>query len=219
MDDAGSAIPRRLPRKSAALAAVLGWILPGLGQMYVGRPGRGFYFLVVVLATYAAGLLLGDFRCVNVDREPIWFAAQSLLAGPTAAIAWLTQDLEIARRIPTYDAGILYCAVAALLNAVVVADALGTVDDLDRDATEREEEERAARAAESAARAVEEAARARAAESSPSGEALVPSDAEPAAPSSDGAPAGDSPPPLPSARDGAPLDSLSPRTGEPEPLP
>ena len=169
MDVAGSAHPRRLPRKSAVLAAVLGWILPGLGQAYVGRVGKGLFFFTVVLATYAAGLLLADFRCVNVDREPVWFAAEALAAGPTAAVAWLTRNLEVVRRIATYDAGILYCAVAALLNAVVVADALGTVDDIDREASAVEEAERAQEeariAAETQARiAAEEAARAAASE-------------------------------------------------------
>ena len=160
MNDAGSAIPWRAPRKSAALAAVLGWILPGLGQMYVGRPGRGVYFLVVVLATYAAGLILGDFRCVSYEREPIWFLAEALAAGPTAAVAWLTRDAEVTHRIASYDAGLLYCAVASLLNAVVVADALGVVDELDRAATYAEAEARAHRAEAAALLASEEAVRA-----------------------------------------------------------
>ena len=174
------------------LAAALGWVVPGLGQAYVGRPAKGLFFLAVVLATYAAGLLLSDFRCVNVDREPVWFAAQALAAGPTAVVAWLTRDLEVVRRIATYDAGILYCAVAALLNAVVVADALGTVDEIDREASAVEEAERAQEVARLAAEAAARAAAAPVPAPSLASEGLAtPADAFLAEPAAPGAGAGD----------------------------
>lgn len=118
-----------LPRRSAGLAAVLGWILPGLGQVYVGRPAKGFVFLAVIGATYLAGGWLSGWTCVNPERDPIWFVAQAIAGGPTALTAWLTQGLEATERLPTYDVGLLYVTVAALMNAVAISDALGTVSE------------------------------------------------------------------------------------------
>jgi hypothetical protein len=104
-------------------------VLPGLGHAYVGRPRKGLFLFAVILGTYVGGLLLAEFRCVSWERDPFWFAAQGVAAGPTALVAWLTRDLSIDRRIPTFDVGLLYVSVASLLNAVAVADALGVVDE------------------------------------------------------------------------------------------
>src|SRR5262245_9939933 len=147
MADAAPTPPLRSRRPSPLAAALLGWLVPGLGHLYAGRGRKGLYFFAVIGATYVGGLLLADFRCVSWERDPFWFAAQSVAAGPTALVAWLTRDLPIDRRIPTFDVGLLYVSVASLLNAVAVADALGLVD------------ERLIAAAAEDARAAEEAAR------------------------------------------------------------
>src|SRR5213075_173001 len=100
---------------------------------------------------------LTDARGVVWDTSSVWFYAHVLETGPTALASWLTRDLTIVSRIPTWDAGLLYCAVAGLLNVVVLADALGIVDEVnaEADAAEAEERERAAvaMAAEAAAEA------------------------------------------------------------------
>jgi hypothetical protein len=129
MIDAAPPPPLRPRRPSPAVAALLGWVVPGLGHAYVGRPGKGLFLAAVVLATYLLGLVLAEFRCVSWERYPFWFAGQAVAAGPTALVAWLTKDLAIDHRIPLLDVGLLYVSVASLLNAVVVADALGLVDE------------------------------------------------------------------------------------------
>ena len=140
----------RRPRKSALLAAILGLLCPGLGQFYVGRPGRGAWFLVVVLATFGGGLALTDGRGVVWDTSSVWFYAHVLATGPTALASWLTRDLTLVSRIPTWDVGLLYCAVAGLLNVVVLADALGVVDEVNAEADAREAEARERAAAQAA---------------------------------------------------------------------
>jgi hypothetical protein len=132
----------RLRAPSVWSTVLLGWIFPGLGHAAAGRPARGLYFATIVLATYLGGLWLTDFRAVSWDREPVWFYAQALAGAPTAVAAWWTRDLEIVRRVPTFDVGILYTAVAALLNAIVVADALAIVDEGRRAARARDAERR-----------------------------------------------------------------------------
>jgi TM2 domain-containing membrane protein YozV len=129
MSSRDPAEPPADPSPSAALAAALGWLVPGLGQVYVGRPAKGLLYLLVIGSTYFVGLALAGWTCVNPERDPIWFVAQALAGGPTALTAWLTRGLEATQRLPTYDVGLLYVTVAALLNAVAVSDALGTVNE------------------------------------------------------------------------------------------
>jgi TM2 domain-containing membrane protein YozV len=177
----GPAPIERRPRKSAFLAAILGLLCPGLGQFYVGRPGRGAWFLVVVLSTFAAGLWLTDGRGIVWDTSSVWFYAHVLAAGPTALASWLTRDLTLVARIPTWDAGLLYGAVAGLLNVVVLADALGVVDEVNAEADARDAEARE--------RAEEEAALATAAAAAAATPALAAAGDAPAV----SEPAGDSP--------------------------
>ena len=158
------------------VAGVLGWLVPGLGHLYVGRPAKGLLFALVILGTYALGLFLSGWTCVNPVRDPIWFSAQAVAAVPTLLTAWLTRGLEATERLPTYDVGLLYVTVAALLNAVAISDVLGTVNDL---AIARYEEEEALDDARDAAEA-QAAAEAAAAAAAASAAASAP---EPAVPS------------------------------------
>ena len=80
MADAAPPPPLRSRRPSPLAAALLGWLVPGLGHLYVGRGTKGLYFFAVIAATYLGGLLLADFRCVSWERDPFWFAAQGVAA-------------------------------------------------------------------------------------------------------------------------------------------
>ena len=50
--------------KQPLLAALLAWVLPGLGHVYQGRTGKGILFFVCVLGTFFYGLYLGDGKVV-----------------------------------------------------------------------------------------------------------------------------------------------------------
>lgn len=50
--------------KNRHLAALLTWLIPGLGQLYQGRTGKGILFLVCVLGLYFVGFALGRFQNV-----------------------------------------------------------------------------------------------------------------------------------------------------------
>lgn len=58
--DDGSAIDLRNP----ALAALLSWAVPGLGQIYQGRTTKGSLFMAAILATFVFGLWLGGGKVV-----------------------------------------------------------------------------------------------------------------------------------------------------------
>jgi hypothetical protein len=74
--DDGSAIALRQPE----LAAVLGWLLPGLGHLYQGRTWKGAISMGVVTTIFLAGLWLGSGRVVYAswrsDDTRWWFVPQ-----------------------------------------------------------------------------------------------------------------------------------------------
>jgi len=79
-------VPRQLPRqrliaispddgsaidlKNPVLAAVLSWLVPGLGQLYQGRRLKGGLFMAALLATLVFGLWLGGGRVVYASWRP-----------------------------------------------------------------------------------------------------------------------------------------------------
>jgi len=52
--------------KDPALAALLAWLVPGLGHLYQGRTAKGILFLVCILGTFVYGVYFGG------DREVGW---------------------------------------------------------------------------------------------------------------------------------------------------
>jgi hypothetical protein len=116
----------RLPReRSAAWAGLLGWIVPGLGQAYLGRFGAALVLLAVVGGTFAGGLALTDFTCVDPRTYQLEAVAHAMIGGPSALTIYLTQDLTLRRMPPFLEVGRLYVVVAGFLNLVALCDALG----------------------------------------------------------------------------------------------
>jgi hypothetical protein len=136
--------------RSALVAAVFGWLVPGFGQLYMGRPFKALLMFVSIGGLFYGGLALTGFTCVNPHTYALEFAAHSLLGGPTAAAYYLTQGYELSTPLPWFEVGRLYAAVAGLLNVVAICDALGDVIEHNRDVRvraslrERYLEERAA---------------------------------------------------------------------------
>ena len=51
------------------VAALLAWMLPGLGHIYQGRTGKGILFFVCVLGTFIYGMYLGGGKVVYAATE------------------------------------------------------------------------------------------------------------------------------------------------------
>ena len=50
--------------KNRYLAALLAWMVPGLGHWYQGRYGKAVLYFVCILSLFCAGMILGDWRVV-----------------------------------------------------------------------------------------------------------------------------------------------------------
>lgn len=101
---------------------VLAWLVPGLGHAYYGRRQKGLFYLVLILAAFLIGLWLGDWRVVDLEKFGLYLIAQAWAGGPTLVALALTDHLRITGDIPWLDAGLLFTAVAGLLNVVVMVD-------------------------------------------------------------------------------------------------
>ncbi len=126
--------PPQAPRP--LLAAVLGLVVPGLGQAYVGRPRKGLLFFLAILAPFALGWALTDFAVVDPGTYPYDFLAQVLLGLPTAAAIALSRGHVLDHLPRWFDVGRLYVQVAGLLNLIAVLDAVGESIGLERQARE-----------------------------------------------------------------------------------
>jgi hypothetical protein len=62
-------IDPRVTLKNPALAAVLAFLLPGLGHAYQGRFFKATVYAVCILGTFFAGMALGDWQPVYIRRD------------------------------------------------------------------------------------------------------------------------------------------------------
>jgi hypothetical protein len=133
-------------------AAILGWLVPGLGQIALGERRRGVYAMIGVLILFFGGLLIGGLDAVDRDEDFLWFIGQAA-TGPIAfGASWANDTLIKSGRfgelLPTplsqmqmltgvagaqvsslkglahaNEFGTLFCFLAGLMNFVVVLDA------------------------------------------------------------------------------------------------
>jgi TM2 domain-containing membrane protein YozV len=134
-------------------AAILGWFVPGLGQIVIGEKRRGILAMIGVLGLFLSGVLIGGLDCVDKDEDRLWFAGQ-VVAGPIAIAAAygnhvLIKNGPASSMVPTplsqmeqmtgapprfvpkakglahaNEFGTLLCFLAGLMNLVVLMDAI-----------------------------------------------------------------------------------------------
>lgn len=120
------------------LVALAAWLVPGAGYVLIGQRARGLAVGITILLIFAAGLLIGGMHVVDAPtalNPPVlfqkpWFIGQ-VMAGPVTMAAnyvanhWTTGNvvgvpMSHAR---VYEIGVLYTAVAGMLNLMAIIDA------------------------------------------------------------------------------------------------
>jgi hypothetical protein len=108
------------------LAAVLAWLVPGLGHLYLGRVRKGLYFGIQILVIFALGLWLGEGASVSGTRFPYHIYGQ----WGTGVIAILSDHLlgsvPVGHTIDRLELGVVFTTVAGIMNVVVMVDAYET---------------------------------------------------------------------------------------------
>lgn len=115
------------------LAAIAAWAVPGLGHYLLGQPKRGVILLISIGLLWTAGLLVGGISVIDRQDHPAWYLGQMLLA-PSVAVNYVHQYLPepMPGPSPAYtpsiarvqEQGILYTALAGLLNLLAILDVL-----------------------------------------------------------------------------------------------
>ncbi len=131
-------------------AAFVGWLLPGAGQVMIGHRKRGLYAMIGIVGLFVGGLFLGGVDCVDRKEDPLWFYAQAgtgpIAFGADFANASLLKTGRVGELVespapypgrtsapkvstfksvtPMNEIGTLFCALAGLMNIVVILDAL-----------------------------------------------------------------------------------------------
>jgi TM2 domain-containing membrane protein YozV len=146
--------------KDPIVAAVLAWLVPGLGHIYQGRTAKGLLFMICVLSTFFYGLFISDGRAVyaswtDADKRLPYLCqvAVGLPAMPALVQTYLVREgkaplwngvmapprdaLELNDWYKTlnryFDLGTVYTMIAGLLNILVIYDAWGGPVQLDPD--------------------------------------------------------------------------------------
>jgi len=103
--DDGTAIDLRRP----AVAALLAWLVPGLGHLYQGRTAKGWLFMAVLLGTFVVGFWIGGGRVVYASWKPgekRWaFICQAGIG--VAAIPALVQSVSLGGGEPFLPGGFM----------------------------------------------------------------------------------------------------------------
>jgi hypothetical protein len=134
------------------LAGVLGWVLPGLGHLLIGERWRALTIFLAIGGMFLGGLFVGGVRVIDLPgyvegertltrdgrwtlvaspvgslTRSLWFVPQAL-AGPATFVAGyggvIAANNEFQK--PTArlgDIGVLYVAVAGMMNLVALLDA------------------------------------------------------------------------------------------------
>lgn len=117
-------------------AALLAWILPGLGHWWIGERARGVVLFLVIVITFWGGVAISGIRsAVQPSENGAWIAAQ-LCAGPQAfAALHLSNQMKTRSDEQLYKAmwpaatiGVVYAGVAGLLNLLVIVDVLARAE-------------------------------------------------------------------------------------------
>jgi hypothetical protein len=138
--------------KDPIVAAVLAWLIPGLGHIYQGRTAKGLLFMTCILSTFLLGLFTSDGRAVyaswiNGDKRLPYLCQLGvglpalpallqtyrvrngqdpllggLMAPPIDAAQLNDWNKTLNHRL---ELGTVYTMIAGLLNVLAIYDAWG----------------------------------------------------------------------------------------------
>lgn len=114
------------PKRSAAVAMILAWLVPGLGHFYLGRRRTALAFAVIVALTFLAGLSFQGRLYTIEDGQPLTILATFAVYGAgllNLAARALLENPGGTILAPTFEYGCAYLLTAGLMNLLLVLDA------------------------------------------------------------------------------------------------
>ncbi len=123
------------PQLRMSVAAVLTWLMPGAGHLYIRERARGLIILVTIAITFWVGVAVGGLsNTVSPGGRSLWFMGQ-ICAGGHALAAWglgtWVDPSPVPKRDPKFVAfgrseeiSVVYTAICGMLNILVIFDVL-----------------------------------------------------------------------------------------------
>jgi hypothetical protein len=114
---------RRVP---SGLAAVLAWVFPGLGHLYLGRRRTALLYAAIVTVTFLLGLSFQGRLYTMDSSQPLTILATFAVSGAgllNIAARFLSDNPGGAILAPTYEYGCAYLLTAGLMNLLLMLDA------------------------------------------------------------------------------------------------
>ncbi len=126
---------RRRFRIPAPIIAIVTWLIPGAGYLLLGQFARGLTIGITILILFALGCLIGG---VHVVDPPVFTAPHGnvvhaifekpayigqFLTGIVGLLAGWIGPSQPASHSRVGDIGVLYTAVAGMLNLMAIIDA------------------------------------------------------------------------------------------------
>lgn len=107
------------------VAAVLAWLIPGLGHVYVKRLQRGLAFFVLIVASIWIGCALEGNLARPVQNQPISALATLGTIGMGLPYFLLRSVINYSglQLSPTFEYGSAFLVTAGLMNWLLVLDA------------------------------------------------------------------------------------------------
>ena len=113
-------------RRSAAIAAALAWVFPGLGHLYLGRRRRALAYAAIVAVMFLLGLQFEGRLYVVESGQPLTILAMFAIHGagilPIAARALLDNPGGTILSV-TFEYGCAFLLTAGLMNLLLMLDA------------------------------------------------------------------------------------------------
>lgn len=123
---------RVVGRYNPFLAALLGWLVPGLGFLYLRRPVKAaVLFLTLTVCMWIGGGML-EFKNIS-PAFPLHFSAQVGWGAPVAVWGYQQRNLKADTVMAVsihqrYELAMLYTDVAGLLNFLIIIHLLLVAD-------------------------------------------------------------------------------------------
>jgi hypothetical protein len=124
-----AAVPAAHNGSRAYAAALLAWVFPGLGHMFLGRRSKALVLMSCLLALFVLGVAMDSRLSLHVGFEDplalLFSIAQMGVGAPYVVARLLGYEAGLVTS-PSYEYGNTFTAVAGLLNVLVILDALDT---------------------------------------------------------------------------------------------
>ncbi len=123
------AVPAPRDSLRGAAAALMAWLWPGLGHLFLRRRGKGLLLMASILLLFVLGVGMDSRLQLHLGFEDplalLFSLAQMGVGAPYLLARLLGYEAGLVTS-PSYEYGNTFTAVAGLLNILVLLDALDT---------------------------------------------------------------------------------------------